>query len=409
MTGGRLAIVTSHPIQYQAPWFRALAREIDLCVFFCHRQSAEGQAAAGFGVAFEWDVPLLDGYEHRWLTNVAATPSVDTRSGCDTPGIADALDAGRFSACLVNGWYLKSYRQAVSASRKLGLPVLMRGDSQLKTPRSAALSMAKYVPYRWFLSTQIDAHLYVGSANRAYLEHYGVLAERLFFAPHFVENERFASAAASARANGAARDLRHEHGIGDDVVIFLFAGKLIDKKRPSDFVAALAQAARAGARVHGLIAGSGPLEHELRQQAQATGAPVAFAGFTNQSRMPLCYAAADCLVLPSDGRETWGLVVNEAMAAGVPAIVSDVVGCAPDLVTPAETGEIVPLGQIDRLADAIGRMARRSPGEVATMSGAVRHRIAQYSCDAATAGTLAALRALGADRAPALNAIPSEV
>ena len=71
----RLAIVASHPVQYQAPWFRALAEQVDVHVFFCHRQSAEDQARAGFGTPFEWDVPLLDGYEHSWLQNVAAAPN----------------------------------------------------------------------------------------------------------------------------------------------------------------------------------------------------------------------------------------------------------------------------------------------------------------------------------------------
>src|SRR5687768_15584731 len=101
----RIAVVTSHPIQYQAPWFQALARRLDLVVFFAHRQDARGQAAAGFGHEFEWDLPLLEGYDHEWLHNVAARPSVDVFSGCDTPEVLDRLAVGRFDACIVNGWY----------------------------------------------------------------------------------------------------------------------------------------------------------------------------------------------------------------------------------------------------------------------------------------------------------------
>ena len=182
MTRYRVAVVASHPIQYHAPWFRGLAELVDLEVFFCHRQDGAGQAAAGFGVEFEWDVPLLDGYSHTWLTNRSRNPNVSSFSGCDTPDIADRLERGGFDACIVSGWYLKSYVQAIRACRRCGIPVLVRGDSWLGTSRSAVRTAVKYLPYRWLL-THIDAFLYVGQANREYLRHYGVPESRLFFSP----------------------------------------------------------------------------------------------------------------------------------------------------------------------------------------------------------------------------------
>ena len=84
----RLAIVASHPVQYQAPWYRALARRADLTVFFCHQQDRSGQQGAGYSEGFEWDVPLLDGYRSVWLRNVSPRPGVFAFSGCDTPEIA---------------------------------------------------------------------------------------------------------------------------------------------------------------------------------------------------------------------------------------------------------------------------------------------------------------------------------
>ena len=102
-----------------------------------------------------------------------------------------------------------------------------------------------------------------------------------------------------------------------------------------------------------VFAGSGELEPELRQIAADASVRAEFMGFVNQSELPAVYGAADLLVLPSDGRETWGLVVNEAMACGVPAVVSDAVGCAPDLVEPGATGAIFPLGDVAALATAI--------------------------------------------------------
>ncbi len=84
----RLGILASHPIKYQAPLFRELARHVDLTVYFAYSQTAAGQAAARFSVAFEWDVDLLGGYEHRFLRNRAKNPSTDHYAGCDTPEIA---------------------------------------------------------------------------------------------------------------------------------------------------------------------------------------------------------------------------------------------------------------------------------------------------------------------------------
>jgi glycosyltransferase involved in cell wall biosynthesis len=386
----KLAVMTSHSIQYQAPWFRALAQKVDLEVFFGHRQDAEGQAAAGFGHAFEWDIPLYEGYRFHWLENVSAKPGVDAFAGCDTPGVADELGHGAFDACVVFGWYLKSSLQAVRACRRLGIPVLMRGDSQLGTPRPWARRAAKYVPYRWFLS-RLDAHLYVGQANRDYLHHYGVPDDRLFFVPHFVENDRFAAASDRARADGTSRAIRTEAGAAAGDVVFLFAGKLVGKKRPADFVEAVARAHRLDRRIRGAVVGSGPLEEALRRQAEASRAPVHFLGFRNQSAIPACYAAADCLVLPSDGGETWGLVVNEAMACGLPAIVSDAVGCAPDLIDEGRTGSTFPLGNVDALAGRLQQTAALLAADRGHFAGPVAARIAQYAVEPAVAGTLRAL------------------
>ena len=121
--------------------------------------------------------------------------------------------------------------------------------------------------------------------------------------------------------------------------------------------------------------------------------PVTFAGFLNQSEIPKAYVAADCLVLPSDSGETWGLVVNEAMACGIPAIVSDHVGCGPDLVIEGETGGVFPLGDIDALAHKIAHFASDADRLKAMGKEAQRRVMTYYSVDRAVEGTLAAIHA----------------
>ena len=169
----RIGFLISHPIQYYAPIFRELAKRCDLTVFFAHRQTAEQQARAGFGVAFDWDVDLLSGYDSRFLANVARQPSTDRFAGCDTPGIADEIAGGKFDAFVVPGWALRSYWQAVRACRRRGVPVLVRGDSQLGGQRNSAVRFAKALAFSHLLR-RFDGFLYVGQRNREYLLHYGV-------------------------------------------------------------------------------------------------------------------------------------------------------------------------------------------------------------------------------------------
>ena len=132
----RLAIVSTHPIQYHAHWFRALAArpELDLSVFYCYHGSAADQAQAGFGVEFDWDVPLLEGYCYTFLNNGSGRQRKPL--GLRAPGIAQILARENFDALLINGWHYWAAWQAIFACWKMGIPVMARGDSQLPSPRS---------------------------------------------------------------------------------------------------------------------------------------------------------------------------------------------------------------------------------------------------------------------------------
>jgi glycosyltransferase involved in cell wall biosynthesis len=375
----RIGFLVSHPIQYYTPIFRALAKQCALTVFFAHRQTAEQQARAGFGVTFDWDVDLLSGYESRFLVNVSRRPSTERFGGCDTPGIAAEIAGGNFDAFVVPGWALRSYWQAARACRRLGVPVLVRGDSHLGTRRNGALWAAKAVAFPYLLR-RFDGFLYVGQRNREYLRHYGVPESRLFFSPHCVDNDAFAAASVAARDSEAHRERPRR---------VLFVGKLLARKHPADLLHAVARLAVR--RVEVVFAGSGDLEQELRQLAATLALPARFLGFVNQSQLPAVYASADILVLPSDGRETWGLVVNEAMACGIPAVVSDAVGCGPDLVEPGGTGAVFPLGDTGALAAAIDSVLSLDRDHVRRHVAA---RIALYAPARAAAAVVEAAEAL---------------
>jgi glycosyltransferase involved in cell wall biosynthesis len=373
----RLAVIASHPIQYHAPLFRELARRLDLTVFYAYRATAVDQAEAGFGVGFDWDIDLLSGYTHMFLNNVAKSPGLGRFGGCDTPEIGARLQEGHFDAVLLPGWHLKTYLQGLLAAKRLGLPVLARGDSHLDTPRPAIKREVKAVVFPPFLRL-FDAALYVGQRSRAYWTHYRYPSKRLFFSPHCVDTEWFA-----ARATNAVRAaLRSELGIAPDAKVALFAGKFMSFKRPLDLVAAV----KREREIIILVAGAGALEQELAAAARAAGVTLHALGFCNQSKMPQVYAVADVLVLPSDGRETWGLVANEALACGRPVILSDAVGAAPDLAADGTAGRVYPVGDVGALAAALRDVIARPP-----TAEAITAKSRAYSIAAAADGVDAAL------------------
>jgi glycosyltransferase involved in cell wall biosynthesis len=379
----RLAVVVSHPIQYLAPLFRRLARQVELKVFYAHRATQCDQAKAGFGVGFDWDVDLLSGYESVFLKNTAAVPSIERFNGCDTPEIGRHIADGRFDAVLVEGWYLKCLMQAIFAAKLGGIPVLLRGDSQLPTQRSRLRRAGKMIIFPMFLRL-FNGALYAGERSRIYWDHYHYPAKRMFFSPHGVDDDWF-KARATRKAGSA---LRKRAAISPQTKVALFAGKLVPYKRPLDLVAAIARLRAEGMDVCLLVAGAGELAGKLALLAQSLSVPIHMLGFCNQSEMPATYAAADIMVLPSDGRETWGLVANEALACGCPLVLSDAVGAAPDLAGDGSAGVSFPLGDTDALARAIGKVLLDPP-----TPQAVKAKSAVYSLETAVNGIVEALAA----------------
>lgn len=393
----RLAIVASHPVQYYTPLFRGLAERLDLTVFYGHHATQQDQAEAGFGVGFEWDIDLLSGYRHEFLQNVAAQPGLNHFAGVDTPEIGHRLRVGRFDAVLLMGWFRKCYLQALWAAKRLQIPVLVRGDSHLDTPRTAWRRLAKELVYPIFLRS-FDGALVVGERNRAYWRHYRYPESRMFDSPHCVDNEWFAS-----RATHMARsELRARLGVTPDVSLVLFVGKLVPIKRPIDLVEAVSSIRATGIPAEILIAGTGPLEMDVRTRARTLDVPLHMLGFCNQTEMPAAYAASEILVLPSES-ETWGLVANEALACGKPIVVSDAVGCAPDMAARLGDRAVFRVGDMRDLARTLQWAIKNPPDQDLIASTA-----AAFSVEAACTGIEKAAGAFSNQRRPQARAIATE-
>jgi glycosyltransferase involved in cell wall biosynthesis len=384
----RLAFLTSHPIQYHAGWFRALALDpsLDLQVLYCRNAEPREQARAGFGVAFAWDVPLLEGYAYRFLRNVSSRPAIGRFGGLDTPELETVIRQEQFDAVVVNGWHYKSAWQGIRACWRAQVPVLVRSDSHLRTARHPIKRLLKAAPYRWFIP-RLNGCLAVGRWSSDYFLHYGARSERVFVVPHAIDP----SFACNAQQLSPRRDeFRQRWGLQSGQTVFLFAGKFIGKKRPTDFVDAIRLAHGKDPRIVGLMVGDGPLRASCERLVQDAQLPIRFAGFLNQSEIAQAYLAADALVLPSDGEETWGLVVNEAMICGRPALVSDRVGCGPDLVATGKTGFVFPLGDVEALGAQMVECAAR-PGLLVAMGENAAEAIRAHSVSVAVTRLKAAI------------------
>jgi glycosyltransferase involved in cell wall biosynthesis len=321
----RLAIVTSHPIQYNAPWFRLLSErnKISIKVFYTLGTfEKEALKDPGFGRTIKWDIPLLEGYEFENVKNISVAPGTRNYSGIVNPELVSTIEKWRPSALLVFGWNFNSHLKCIRHFSKK-MPVFFRGDSTLLNEGKGIRKYIRRTVLKW-VYRNVDIAFYVGQRNKDYFLRNGLQKSQLVLAAHAIDNDRFMQP--EAMYNDQAKEWLQSLGIPNDHFVVLYAGKFEAVKN----VSLLLKAARLLNNVHinFILAGNGPLEADLKAMA---GSNVHFLDFQNQQKMPVLYRLADVYVLPSLS-ETWGLGVNEAMACSRAVLVSDQCGCAADLV-----------------------------------------------------------------------------
>jgi glycosyltransferase involved in cell wall biosynthesis len=339
----KLGVLVSHPIQYFVPVYQQLAeaKGIDLNVLYCTRVGVDAYHDAGFGQIVKWDIPLLDGYKHAFLSGKNKIEGVEW-------GVVAAVVRNRFDVLIVHGYSRITNLLAIAVSRLVGTKVLMRGDTRMQDyHKDAGLKTI----FKRVIFKSCNGFVAIGTLNRAYYAQHGVPINRLFFSPFCVKNEQFA---VSPNLRILYRhEMRSALGLVEDSLIVLFSSKLIKRKRADEVIRAFAALTGEFPNACLVIAGSGDEEVNLRHLAESMGVQqIRFLGFQNQTQLPALYAASDIFVLPADS-EPWGLVVNEVMAAGVAVIVSSEVGAAPDLVEGKGTGIVYPCGDVEALLQAM--------------------------------------------------------
>jgi glycosyltransferase involved in cell wall biosynthesis len=390
-----LAILATHPIQYQVPIWQQLAKrgKVPFEVWYLTAHGVNPSLDSQFGKVFKWDIEMLDGYPHRF----PPVPVPQQLGGfCEVKLPEDfraRLKSGQVKAVLVHGWNVWACWEVVFLARRLGTQVWLRGESNDLKIDPFLKKNIKRLLLGTFLR-KVDQFLVVGKANARLYTNYGVSKTNFYPSPYCVDNIRFSLQGKQLRPS--RESLRRDWGIPDDAFCLVFVGKFIPKKRPKDIITALQLLNLLDPKrnYHILFVGAGELDEILRKQChvvfdadndliKAAGpgdvfVPMAsFVGFLNQNEISKSYIAADALVLASDHNETWGLVVNEALASGLPCIVSKACGSAEDLVEPLDPRLCFPMGDCEALANAIKHLAE-NPLPIEAMA----NHIARYDFNA---------------------------
>lgn len=343
-----VAYFLTHPIQYQSPLIRRLcAAGIKLHVYYATDATSKPHFDPGYDRQFDWDVPLLDGYPFTVLNTSEPSGNRFALARLFRAQVACLLDAHKPTCVWVHGWNHPFVVAAWRAARDRNLPILLRGETSRRSIRGGKIGR---ILHRFYYSRRfrhISAFLPLGTLNERLYLSYGVHPQRIFLMPHAVDNAFFQKRASEAHLRRDA--VRASLGLDPSSVLILFCGRLAPEKDIFTLINAVGKLNRGNSRSVLLLAGDGLLRQELEALASrvAPGA-VTFLGFRNQTELPALYDLCDVFVLPSKF-EPWGLVVNEVMNAGKPVIVSDQVGCGPDLVHQGENGGVFRAGDVDDL------------------------------------------------------------
>jgi glycosyltransferase involved in cell wall biosynthesis len=369
----KLAIISTHPIQYNAPFFKILAQDIRFStkVFYTLGKEASDFVDPGFRKSISWDIPLLEGYTYEFVRNVSSKPSTSSFKGIVNPTLVNSIQQYGATDILVYGWSFSSHLKVMRYFKNKAR-IYFRGDSTLLDEKSGLKSVLRRLWLSWVYK-HIDVALYVGTNNKEYFLKYGVKDTALTFAPHAIDYARFND----YQYEGAVKKLKYELGITDEAKVFIFTGKFEWKKNPTLLVKAFNKLHVSNAFL--VMVGSGALEEAVKKEA-GDNPNIRFLTFQNQSIMPVIYRIGDVLVLPSDGPgETWGLCINEAMACSRSIIVSDKVGCAIDLVQPGKNGCIFKSGDQDELINILTLLCNKTKDELAQMGKSSNNIIKNWS------------------------------
>lgn len=391
----KVAIVAPTCFYYQAALFRELAAHprIDLIVYFCSPEALSARDVLHmYKTNDHWGVQeeVLEGYEYKFLRNYSPFPSyLRWPFGLMNLGIWNSIGRDKPDAVVLMSWMNLTWWEAILACSFFKSPFFYMTDANGQAEVSAPTwkTWIKKILLGRFLFPVTSGFLCAGTANRRLYQSYGVPEEKLVpFAYSWGYNDLIQM---SGELVAQRTPVRAGLGIDDDRYVVLFCGRLSEEKGPFQLLKAYH---RVNSRRKALIfVGDGQLKQALQNYVAANNVEsVYFVGFQSRQEVSKYYAASDFLVLPSL-RETWGIVVNEALCFGLPVIVSDQVGAGEDLVDHGNNGFICPVEDIDGLAgyiEQLGDLRAEERGEMGARSKEMMNQWVQKDLGGSLVGYL---------------------
>jgi glycosyltransferase involved in cell wall biosynthesis len=386
-----LVVLSTHPIQYQAPLYRHLQSQLGIPVTAVYGSdfSVTGYRDQEFGVEFAWDTDLLAGYTSVFLSR-------STEGGATSPesvtarGLRATLKRLAPDAILLTGYRPQFNLEAFWAAWHMDCPLLFRAETTDHAhPRGPIQHWVRDRFLRWFYR-RFSRLLYIGRRSLEHYQRLGAREQQLVFSPYCVDITSFH--VEETDREQYREPTRQSLGLSQERLVLLFSGKLVPRKGPDLLLQAIKQLQPAlRQQIVVVFLGDGHLREALGSLANSEPVvDVRFLGFQNQTSLSRYYHCADLLVMPSQVGETWGLVVNEALHHGLPCVVSSSVGCAPDLIETGGTGERFEASSAQGLGQAIQRAVVLAGRE--QVRAWCRDRVSGYTLERAAEGIAGAYR-----------------
>jgi glycosyltransferase involved in cell wall biosynthesis len=344
----RVAFISQNPSQWQGPLFARLAATpaIQPQVYYLSAVGLGVEREAEMGAAPDWgSLPVLEGYDHVFVED-------SLRGGLKLIG---QLITHRYDAIVLEGYRQLPLSLSLLYTILARTPRFLRIDSILMYEQDKPNWKRKQRLFP-ILRRGFTAFLPLSSLAVQYLQHLGVPSDRIFMVPYTVDNLWYARLAEEWRPRREV--VRAELGLPQAMPVVVAVLRFVERERPLDLLKAISVLQEQSVPVGAILVGDGPQYAELVDYIRTHDLRnVVLPGFRPLPELPKYYAAADMFVHPAV-EECWGLSVNEAMACGLPVIVSDRVGAAYDLIEDGRTGVTYRAGDIDQLAGCIGQLCK---------------------------------------------------
>jgi glycosyltransferase involved in cell wall biosynthesis len=336
----KLAIISTHPIQYQVPLFKNLEKiGVNAKVFFASKHGhSSNKIDPEFLEKIKWDISsnMLKGYKSKF-SKIQKYNINDFRLNYHK--IEQEFIQENFDYVLILGWNNLHYLRAIYFAIKNNIKIILRVETNLKSTKNFFKRCIKNIILKFFFQ-KISYFLSIGKLNRKFYLYHGVKNKKIFPAPYFVDNKFFLF---KFNKKTLKKKLHFENK-----KIVLFVGKLIKRKNPFEFLE-LSKLYKKNLDIHFIMIGDGFLKNKCSDFIKSNNLQnVSIVGFVNQKELREYYKISNLMILPSF-YETWGLTINEAFASNTPVICTDNCGCSSDLVENGKTGFIYKSGDLDGL------------------------------------------------------------